>query len=80
MALMGYSDMLSYINVRLHKAADQPQKALEDFILLQMESLRCLAHGNVDKVSVKIFYDCMTYSTKVTMCFNMEGMRIYRKV
>jgi len=47
-----------YIHVRTHKASDQPQKSLEDFILLQMESLRCLAHGNVDKV---------------TMCFDMNG-------
>lgn len=30
----------SYINVRLHKASDQPPKALEDFVLLMMESLR----------------------------------------
>jgi len=47
-----------YIHVRLHKASEQSQKALEDFVVFQMESLRCLAHGRVDKV---------------TLLFNMTG-------
>ena len=52
----------SYIHVAKHRTFDQSPKALEDFVIAQMESVRCLfGGGGIDKV---------------TMVFDMTGFGI----
>ncbi|GAA5948075.1 hypothetical protein JCM3765_007099 [Sporobolomyces pararoseus] len=41
-----------YIHVAKHRTFDQSPKALEDFVLFQMESVRCLFAPPVDKVVI----------------------------
>ncbi|GAA5893636.1 Csr1p [Sporobolomyces salmoneus] len=41
-----------YIHVGKHRTYDQSPKALEDFVLFQMESVRCLFAPPVDKVCI----------------------------
>lgn len=41
-----------YIHVAKHKLFDQSAKALEDFVLFQMESVRFLLADRADKVTI----------------------------
>ncbi|GEM09760.1 rRNA processing protein [Rhodotorula toruloides] len=41
-----------YIHVAKHRTFDQSPKALEDFVLFQMESIRCLFAPPVDKINM----------------------------
>lgn len=41
-----------YILVRIHRLFDQSAKALEDFVLYQMESVRCLFTYPIDKITM----------------------------
>ncbi|KAK4056712.1 hypothetical protein OIO90_002264 [Microbotryomycetes sp. JL221] len=47
-----YGRPVEYIHVRLHKTSDQSPKALEDFVLFQMESIRCMLADGADKVTI----------------------------
>ena len=41
---------MCYIHVAKHRTYDQSPKALEDFVIFQMESIRCLFAPPIDKV------------------------------
>ncbi|GAA6054266.1 hypothetical protein JCM3770_005151 [Rhodotorula araucariae] len=43
---------VTYIHVAKHRTFDQSPKALEDFVIFQMESIRCLFAPPVDKVVI----------------------------
>ncbi|GAA5959310.1 hypothetical protein JCM21900_003925 [Sporobolomyces salmonicolor] len=47
-----YGRPVIYIHVAKHRTFDQSPKALEDFVLFQMESVRCLFAPPVDKVCI----------------------------
>ncbi|GAA5831757.1 hypothetical protein JCM5353_006625 [Sporobolomyces roseus] len=47
-----YGRPVIYIHVGKHRTYDQSPKALEDFVLFQMESVRCLFAPPVDKVCI----------------------------
>ncbi|GJN90712.1 hypothetical protein Rhopal_003726-T1 [Rhodotorula paludigena] len=47
-----YGRPVTYIHVAKHRTYDQSAKALEDFVLFQMESIRCLFAPPVDKVVI----------------------------
>lgn len=56
-----YGRPVIYVHVKLHKPSEQTTKSVEDFVMAQMETIRCLAHGDVDKV---------------TMVFSMTGFSL----
>lgn len=45
-----YGRPVTYVHVAKHKTWDQDPKALEDFVIFQMESVRCLFAPPVDKI------------------------------
>lgn len=45
-----YGRPVVYVHVAKHKTWDQNPKALEDFVIFQMESVRCLFAAPVDKI------------------------------
>lgn len=47
-----YGRPVVYIHVAKHRTFDQSAKALEDFVLFQMESVRCLFAPPVDKIDM----------------------------
>ncbi|KAM0791312.1 hypothetical protein ACM66B_005784 [Microbotryomycetes sp. NB124-2] len=47
-----YGRPVVYIHVAKHRTFDQSPKALEDFVLFQMENVRCLLADKSDKVTI----------------------------
>ncbi|KAK4056713.1 hypothetical protein OIO90_002265 [Microbotryomycetes sp. JL221] len=47
-----YGRPVVYIHVAKHRTFDQSPKALEDFVLFQMENVRCLLADRADKVTI----------------------------
>lgn len=75
-----------YIHVAKHRTFDQSPKALEDFVLFQMESIRCLCAPPVEKI-IMVFdmtgfgirnmdWRCILFIVKCLEAYYPEGLHL----
>ncbi|ORY89291.1 CRAL-TRIO domain-containing protein [Leucosporidium creatinivorum] len=81
-----YGRPVIYIHVAKHRTFDQSAKALEDFVLFQMESVRCLFADAVDKVVMvfdmtgfgirNIDWRCILFIVKCLEAYYPESLNV----
>ncbi|KAK4054517.1 hypothetical protein OIV83_001011 [Microbotryomycetes sp. JL201] len=64
-----------YIHVAKHRTFDQSPKALEDFVLFQMENVRCLLSDAADKVT--IVFDMTGFGIRNRFRFIVKCLEAY---